>query len=217
MRAVVIALVLACISMQSFGASLPVAIYTLTGGLDYSTFTYPAFNISIPEDGVTIPIGQFDSHIIISTWFAIFDLSPDNPLIVWTISPVEAMAPYQGKPTANCTFMLEDGSKAYVATMYDIPPQRVTSVSCVPLGGPPSTVKAPFTMSTGGLITPFPTRTGISFVTGSAGVTATHSANATATSLLPFTGAAGKMNPLFKTLGLAPVGFCLFCGYMFAV
>lgn len=94
---------------------VPTAKYILTGYS--STLPYPYYNISVPEDGVTTPI--------------------TNPLIVYSISPASVFtSPFT--PTSNCTFTLEDGTLAYVDSTYDIIPQKVVSVSCVPISSAPS-------------------------------------------------------------------------------
>ncbi len=56
-----------------------------------------------------------------------------NPLIVYSISPEADFLPGPVTPTSNCTFTLEDRSVVYVHSTYDINPQKVVSVSCVPL------------------------------------------------------------------------------------
>ena len=60
-----------------------------------------------------------------------------NPLTVYSISPASIFtSPFT--PTSNCTFTLEDGTLAYVDSTYDITPQKVVSVSCVPISSAPS-------------------------------------------------------------------------------
>ena len=51
---------------------------------------------------------------------------------MYSISPQDEFTnPRPSYAQANCTFTLEDGTKRYVTDTFDIPPQKVISVSCV--------------------------------------------------------------------------------------
>lgn len=151
-----------------------------------------------------------------------------NPLIVYSISPESAFLPGPFTPTSNCTFTLEDGTVAYVDSTYDIIPQKVVSVSCVPLPSTPSasssavvypstatavypSATAPYTVSS--VLPPYPTATGIYPAVGSTGVYGSAKPSATGTgvtpggtSVLTFKGDAGRLRMRFGSLIGALVG-----------
>lgn len=132
-----------------------------------------------------------------------------NPLIVYSISPENAFIPGPFTATSNCTFTLEDGTVAYVHSTYDIPPQKVVSVSCVPLPSTSSasassvaysstviskypSATAPYTVS--GVLPPYPTATGVYSPVGSARPSATGAGSTPGgTSVTAFTGGAGRV------------------------
>ena len=78
-----------------------------------------------------------------------------NPLTVYSISPASI---FEGSftPTSNCTFTLEDGTLAYVDSTYDIIPQKVVSVSCVPIPSAPSSSSTYFPTATSNAIFVYP-------------------------------------------------------------
>lgn len=186
---------------------VPTAKYTLTGYSSTGT-PYPYYNISVPENGVTVSI--------------------TNPLIVYSISPEAAFIPGPFTPTSNCTFTLEDGTLAYVDSTYDIIPQKVVSVSCVPLPSTPSasssavdyyptaasvypSATSPFTVS--GALPPYPTATGGYSTAGRTGSYGSAGPSATGTGSTPgergvvaFTGGAGRAGLGFRGLVGALVG-----------
>ena len=131
---------------------------------------------------------------------------------------------------SNSTFTLEDGTVAYVDSTYDITPQRILSVSCVPL--PPtissafksavlysSTTATMYSSAAAPLYTgssrppPYPTTTGELSAAGSAGVSGSAVPSATGTGLTPavksivaFTGVAGRIVVGYEGLVGALIG-----------
>lgn len=151
-----------------------------------------------------------------------------NPLVVYSISPESVFLPGPFTPTSNCTFTLEDGTVAYVESTYDIIPQKVVSVSCVPLPSTPSasssaviypstatavypSTTAPYTLSS--VLPPYPTATGVYSAVGSTGVYGSTRPSATGTGLTPggtnvltFKGGAGRVDLGFGVLIGALIG-----------
>ena len=140
-------------------------------------------------------------------------------------------------PQANCTFTLEDGTKAYVTSTYDIIPQKVTSVSCVaaqypgintsiiPSGLYPSPTAPGLTSavtSSGAvgtvsrLVPPYPTGTGYFYVPGTTGASGSAAPSATGVTArgkntVPFTGDAGRATRSFDVSFVALLGFIVAC------
>ena len=108
------------------------ASFTLTG--DAGNGVYPSYNLTVPEDGSSVPIGKIfpvgkippappsgkrSSRLTDST-------QTDNPLVVFSIEPEPESADY------NCTFFGAEGSVTYTidGTVDVDPPQAQVSVTC---------------------------------------------------------------------------------------
>ena len=163
-----------------------------------------------------------------------------NPLVVYSISPKEEFAnpPQPYYPQANCTFTLEDGTKAYVTGTYDIIPQKVTSVSCVAaqypgintsinpsglypspttLGSTSAVTSSAAAGTVSSLVPPYPTATGPFQVAGSTGASGSAAPSATGVttggkSVVPFTADAVRATGWFDGFFVALLGCCCLFG-----
>lgn len=128
---------LVCFIESSLSASVPSTGWRLTGdwseelyntchpisGTPNEECAYPYYEVNVPNDGVPVPI--------------------TNPLVIYTVSHSEDYDLYYTygpdypypEPTSNCTFTLEDGFQFTTAGSYELIPQTVTAISCVPIGG----------------------------------------------------------------------------------
>ena len=158
---------------------------------------------------------------------------------MYSISPTEEFSnpPQPYYPQANCTFTLEDGTKAYVTGTYDIISQKVTSVSCVAAQYPgintsiipsglypsPTAPGSTYALTSSGavgtvsrLVPPYPTATGSYYVPGTTGASGSAAPSATGVtargkSTVPFTGDAGRVTRFFDVSFVALLGMVIAC------
>ena len=146
-----------------------------------------------------------------------------NPLVIVTVSHAENHRPgfdrtHYSEPTSNCTFTLEDGFQFTTASSYELIPQAVTAISCVPIDG--SSFEAMTSaQSTTSIITatpPYPTASsiistagnGTTAVSSTAGASNTAAAPGRGENLVPFTGGAASVRTLCSVPNLVLlVGF----------
>ena len=104
---------------------------------------------------------------------------------------------------------MEDGFKVYTASSYELIPQSVSAVSCVPIGG--SSSQTMFTTSVRSATPPYPTAPTVSSA-GENGTTAVFSAAGASNTavtpggggdLVPFTGGAAGVRKLCSIPSLA--------------
>lgn len=146
-----------------------------------------------------------------------------NPMVIVTVSLVENHRLYDQpgfdrthyfpEPTSNCTFTLEDGFQFPTASSYELIPQAVTAISCVPINGSSfeAMTNAQSTTSTISATPPYPTASsiistagnGTTAVSSTAGASNTAAAPGRGENLVPFTGGATSVRTLCSITNLA--------------
>lgn len=158
---------IACWIAHCLSASVPTSDWRLTGQRDLDPYyacqpeplydndcPYPFYEISVPNDGVTIQICESPFPPIPFTSIARFETMASNiyltfasyctaadPLSIVIITPAVYSKPESeqdlDKYPSNCTFTLANGNQFATSGTWDMVPQPVTAVSCPPLDTSP--------------------------------------------------------------------------------